>query len=54
MSGAAFCEREAIYTAAVMVILFDCEVLADVRALGMDMRGFGFGTLGLVRMRRRV
>lgn len=48
-----------IYTAAVMVTLFDCEVLADVRALGMDMRGFGVGTLEVdrpvpVRMRRRV
>ncbi|KAA8644975.1 cytochrome P450 [Aspergillus tanneri] len=56
--GRHFAKREIILTAAMMISLFDCEVLTDVRSLKMDMRGFGFGTLNVVgkvpvRIRRR-
>ncbi|KAL4973416.1 cytochrome P450 [Aspergillus desertorum] len=56
--GRHFAKREMILTAAIMVTLFDCEILADVRSLKMDMKGVGFGTLGVegavpVRIRRR-
>ncbi|KAH8433492.1 cytochrome P450 [Aspergillus melleus] len=56
--GRHFAKREIILTAAMMVSLFDCEVLADVRSLKMDMKGYGLGTLNAagkvpVRMKRR-
>ncbi len=56
--GRHFAKREIILTTAMLVTMFDCEVLRDVRSLKMDMRGFGFGTLNAVgkvpvRMRRR-
>lgn len=56
--GRHFAKREIILTTAMMVTMFDCEVMRDVRSLKMDMRGFGFGTLNAVgkvpvRMRRR-
>ncbi|KAE8393845.1 hypothetical protein BDV23DRAFT_148714 [Aspergillus alliaceus] len=43
--GRHFAKREINLTAAMMVTLFDCKVLIDVRSLKVDMRGFGFGTL---------
>ncbi|KND87796.1 hypothetical protein TOPH_07624 [Tolypocladium ophioglossoides CBS 100239] len=56
--GRHLAKREIILTTALMATQFDVEVLTDVRSLGMDMRGFGFGTLGVVgkvpvRIRRR-
>ncbi|KAJ5983938.1 hypothetical protein N7481_006037 [Penicillium waksmanii] len=56
--GRHFAKREIILTTAMMVSMFDCDVLRDVRSLKMDMRGFGFGTLNAVGkvpvgMRRR-
>ncbi|KAJ5715984.1 uncharacterized protein N7483_013165 [Penicillium malachiteum] len=57
--GRHFAKREIILTMAMMVTMFDCDVLKNVRSLKMDMRGFGFGTLNAVgkvpvRMRRRI
>lgn len=53
MPGAVFCETgDGLYSGG------DDEALADVCALGMDIKGFEFGTLGMnrpvpVRMRRQ-
>ncbi|KAK5993560.1 Cytochrome P450 monooxygenase calL-like protein [Cladobotryum mycophilum] len=45
--GRHFAKRDIIFTAAVMVTYFDIEILADVRSLPIDMRGFALGTMSV-------
>jgi cytochrome P450 len=57
--GRRFAKIMVALTAALLVMMYDCEFLSNVEEVGMSMRTFGFGTLGPdrkvpVRMRRRV
>jgi cytochrome P450 len=57
--GRHFSKRQMMYTTALMVSLFDCEILADETALQMDTHKFGFGSLSPigkvpVKLRRRT
>lgn len=57
--GRHFAKRDIIFTAALMVTMFDMDIQADVPSLQMDMRGFGLGTMAVsgavpVRIRRRL
>lgn len=56
--GRYMAKKEIILMAALMICLFDCEVLASERALQMDPKGMGLGVLSPkakvpVRIRRR-